>query len=216
MGHVLVDDRQTLLVGGDDERVSELAERHHRPEQLREARRAGDRAHGSVRRAGLSDRERRGSGAGAESQRQRPGRRLSDRHRLGGKRKPDLGRAAVAQGVHDRAAQNLVHQALIEKTHLGLGRMDVHVHAVSRHVEEEVDLGAAFLDRRDAVRLLNGVRDRAVAHHAAIHEDVLWSADRALFPERRDIAAHRDTSRVLVDRHEIRPVAIDLKEALIE
>ena len=101
--------------------------------------------------------------------------------------------------VHDRAAQNLVHQALIEKTHLGLGRMDVHVHAVGRQLDEQMHLGAAFLDRRDAVGLLNGVRDRPIAHHAAIDEDMLRSADGSLLAERRDVAAHRHPGRVLAN-----------------
>ncbi len=147
VGHVLVDDRQALFVGGDDERVAELAERHHRPEQLREAASSpATGAHGRVHRARRSALgSGRGRGAGAESQRQRPGRRRSDGHRLGGERKPDLGRAAVAQGVHDRAAQNLVHQALIEKPHLGLGRMDVHVHAVGRHSRNRCTSGLRSL-----------------------------------------------------------------------
>ncbi len=214
VGHMLVDDRQALFIRGDDERIPELAQRHHRPEQFRKAGRARDRAHGCLHHALV--RARNGRGGGAESQRQRPGRRRPDGHGLGRQREPDLRRAAVAQGVHDRAAQNFVHQALIEETHLGLGRMDVHVHAVGRKIEEQMHLGAAFLDRRDAVRLLNGVGDRAIAHHAPVHKDMLRSTDGALLAERRHVTAHRHPSRVLANRHEIGTVAVDLKEALFE
>ena len=38
---------------------------------------------------------------------------------------------------------------------------------------KQVDLGAALLDRRDAVGVDDGVRDRPVLHDAAVDEDVL-------------------------------------------
>ncbi len=107
-------------------------------------------------------------------------------------------------------------ESLIEKPHFGLRRVHVHVHAVGRELDEEMDLGTSLLDRRDAVRLLNRVGNRAVAHHPAIDEDVLRSARRALIGKRRDEPLHADARRVLGDRDEIGTVAVDLKEALDE
>ena len=132
-----------------------------------------------------------------------------------GGRQHQLRRRRLAEGVHDGAAQDFVHEPLIEEPHFGLRRVHVDVHAIGRELDEEVDLGAAFLDRRDAVGLLNGVRNRAVPHHPAIDEDVLRSARRPLIGERGDVAVHADAGCVLRDRHEIRAVAVDLEKTLL-
>ena len=79
-----------------------------------------------------------------------------------------------------------------------------------------MDLGTALLDRRDAVGLLNRVRDRAVADDAPVDEDVLRTAHRALLAERRDEPADGDAGGLLRDRHEVGPVAVDLIEALVD
>ena len=109
-----------------------------------------------------------------------------------------------------------MHQALIEEPHLGLRRMHVDVDAIGRQVDQEVHFGAALLDRRHAVGLLNGVGDRAVTDDAAVDEDVLRAARGTLVGKRGHEAAHRDLRRGLGDRHQVGPLAVDLVEALLE
>ena len=93
-----------------------------------------------------------------------------------------LGRAGRAERVGHRPAQDFVNQSLIEKADLRLRRVHVDVHAVGPDLDEEVHLRAALFDRRDAVRLLDRVGDRAIADDAPVHEDVPWPSGRALLP----------------------------------
>ncbi len=74
----------------------------------------------------------------------------------------------------------------------------------------------ALLDGRDAVGLLDGVRDRAVAHHAPVDEHVLGTSNRPLLAERRHDTPHGDAGRVFDHRHQVRPVAVDLIEAFLK
>jgi hypothetical protein len=69
------------------------------------------------------------------------------------------GRGAAAEGVTERAADHLVDVRLIAKPDLRFRRMDVHVDRIVRHLDEEVHLGTAFLDRRHAVGIDDRVRD---------------------------------------------------------
>jgi hypothetical protein len=228
---VLVHDRDALIVDRDDERVAELAERRHPVQQVGDNGLAsrGRRARW-CRTAGVSRRGRgpvglntcdgrpRASRGEHRYRRPRHAERQAGRLRqigVGDGRKDDLRCRRVAERIDDRAAQDLVDQALIEESHFRLGRMNVHVHAIGRQLDEEVHLGAAFLDRRDAVGLLNRVSDRAIAHHAAVDEHVLRSAHGPLLAERRDETAHGHARGVLGDGHEVRAVAVDLVEALL-
>ena len=93
------------------------------------------------------------------------------------------------------AAQHLVHERLLEEAHFRLRRVHVDVDAVGRNLDEQVHLRAALLDRRDAVGLGDRVRDRPVLDDAAVDEDVLRAADRALVAERRDVAVDRQARR---------------------
>jgi hypothetical protein len=163
--------------------------------------------------SGRRDRGRVARGYLSESQRQRAGgRHARRRHR---RRQHQLRRARRAECVDDGPPQHLVHQALIEKAHFRFRRVHVDVDAIGRQLDEQVHLRAALLDCRDAVGLLDGVRDGAVADDALVDEDVLRPARGALLAERRDESAHAQPGRLLDDRHQIRPVAVDLIEALL-
>ena len=148
------------------------------------------------------------------------GEHAGDRHRLRlagaavERRELQLRRRPAAERVGERAAQHLVHQRLLEEAHFGLGRMHVDVDAVGRNLDEQMDLRAALLDRRDAVGLGNRVRDRAVPDDAAVDEDVLRAAHGPVIAERRDVAVNRDARRVLAELEQIRPIAEQLEEAL--
>ncbi len=65
--------------------------------------------------------------------------------------------------------------------------MDVHVDAIGSDLEEEMDLRAALLDRRDTVSLGDRVRDRPVLDDAAVDEHVLLATHWPLIAERGDI-----------------------------
>ena len=112
------------------------------------------------------------------------------------RREHQFRRRRRAERVDDRSSDDLVDQPLIQEPHLGLRRMHVDVDAVRRHVDEQVHLGTALLDGRDAVRLLNGVRDGPVAHDASVDEDVLRPARRPFVGERRDVPADADVPRL--------------------
>ena len=113
--------------------------------------------------------------------------------RPGGAGSPDSSRncisgaRALPERFAERAAQHLVHQRALEEPHFRLRRVDVHVHAIGRDAQEQVDFRAALLDRRDAVGLDDRVRDRPVLDDAAVDEDVLRAAGRSLIAERGDI-----------------------------
>ena len=172
---VLIDDRHPLVVDGDDERIAELPERSHRadvdpaspPERWQslsapDAGSAGS-AHGSPdgvvlgRPPAPDGRTRQDAG---------------DAHRTRLLRNPasdgvksNSGARPWPERVDERAPQDLVHEPLLEKSHLGLRRMDVHVHAIGRNLDEEMHLGTPLLDRRDAVGLLMAcaiVRSRTI------------------------------------------------------
>ncbi len=178
--HVLVDDRHALVVHRDDERVAELAERRHRPDERRDRppgrpaspSRASGHGHGRWPRPPLprprvarpasqaSWRHQRGAlrtiraarrrGARPEAQRQRTRLRRARRERRA-RRQHQLRAPCRAQRIDNRAAQDFMHQPLIEEPHFGLGRMHVHVHAIRPELDEQMDFRAALLDRRDAV-----------------------------------------------------------------
>ncbi len=67
-------------------------------------------------------------------------------------------------------------ERLLEEADLGLHRVNVDVHAVGGHVDEQMYLRIPRLDARVTVRLVNGVGDRAVLDHPPVHKDVLRTA----------------------------------------
>src|SRR5438067_1314835 len=87
-------------------------------------------------------------------------------------------------------------------------RMHVDVDGVRRHLDEQVHLGAALLDRRLAVRVDDRVRDRAILDDAAVDEDVLRAPRRARVGERGDESGQPQTARLLPDLYQIGPLAV--------
>jgi hypothetical protein len=92
--------------------------------------------------------------------------------------------------------------------------MHVHVDAIGWQLDEQMHLGTPFLDRRDAVGLLDRVRDRAVANDPAVDEDVLRASHRPLLAKRGDEPDDGDASGDLLDADQVGPIAVDLVEAL--
>ena len=143
-----------------------------------------------------------------------------NRHRtgLGGRstdsRELELGRAPLAERVAKTAPQHLVDEGLFEEAHFGFRRMDVDVDAIRSNLDEEVDLGAPLFDRRHAVGVDDGVRNRPILDDAAIDENVLLAADGPLVAERGNESVDRDAARVFVDLDEIGTVPEQLKEPL--
>ena len=127
-----------------------------------------------------------------------------------------LRRRAAAERVAERPANHLVDVRLIAEAHLRLRRVDVHVDRRRRHRDEQVHLGAALLDRRDAVGVDDGVRDGAVLDDPPVDEDVLRAARRPLLGQRRDVAQHLDVARVAAHLDEIVPLAVQLVEPIAQ
>ena len=105
-----------------------------------------------------------------------------------------------------------MNQGLIGEPHFGLGRMDVDVDAVERHLEKQVHFGAALLDRGRLIGVENRVGDGLVAHHAPVHEDALGPARRPLIGQRGDDAGEPQAVPVALHRDQVRPIAIDLEQ----
>ena len=121
-----------------------------------------------------------------------------------------LRRAALSERVHQRAADDFVHERLIAEPDLRLRRMHVHVERVRRHLDEQVHLGAALLDRRLAVGVDDRVRDRLVLDDAPVDEDVLRTARRPLLGQRGDEAGEPDAAGLLAHFHQVAPLAVEL------
>ncbi len=94
--------------------------------------------------------------------------------------------------------------------------MDVDVHRVERHVDEQVHLGAALLDRRDAVGVDDRVRDRAVLHHAPVDEHVLRPARWSLLRQRGHEPDNLDVAAVAADVDQVAAFAVQLVEPVTE
>ena len=69
-----------------------------------------------------------------------------------------------------------MHERLLEKPHFRFGGMDVHVDPIRRYFNKKMNLGAAFLDRGDAVSIADGVSDGAILDDSAVDEDILRPA----------------------------------------
>ena len=90
-----------------------------------------------------------------------------------------LRRARQGQRVLHRMAHRLVQLAGVAKTHLDLGRMDVHVDAVRRDVDEQQVGRLARAMQHVFEGGARAVGDELVAHEAAVDVDVLLVGARA-------------------------------------
>ena len=79
-----------------------------------------------------------------------------------------------------------------------------------------MDLGAALLDRRDAVRLHDRVRDGAILDDTAVDEHVLRPTNRTLVAERRNIAVNHQAPSFLAHFDQVGALAEQLKETLAQ
>src|SRR4029450_13080438 len=77
-----------------------------------------------------------------------------------------------------------------------------------------MDLRTTLLDRRDAVRLGDRVRDGAVLDDAPVDEDVLGAADRTLIAEGGHVAMDLEPGRLLAHLDQIEPFTEELKEPI--
>ena len=125
-----------------------------------------------------------------------------------------LRRGSAAEGVAERPADQLVDVRLVAKAHFGFRRVHVDVHRVVRHLDEEMHLRAALLDRRLAVGVDDGVRHRAVLDDAAVDEQVLRTARRPLLGQRRDVAEQLDVAAVATHLDQVAAIAVQLIEPL--
>src|SRR6516164_11309021 len=94
--------------------------------------------------------------------------------------------------------------------------MHVDVDLVRSHLDEQMHFRTALLDGRHAVRIDDGVRDRAVSHDAAVDEDMLRAARRTLLDKRRREPANAQATRLLRELDQIGPVAVNLEETIAD
>ena len=81
-------------------------------------------------------------------------------------------RARHGELVADAVANQIVDQAGLAKTHLGLGRMDVDVDLLRRHLQKEQDDGKGRRRQNIAIGFAHGMHEQAVADEAPIDEGV--------------------------------------------
>ncbi len=163
----------------------------------------------SAGRCGPAARERAGVGGRQRQRRRRPRvRRRSLELQLRGR--------AAAQRVAERATNHLVDVGLVAEAHFRLRRVDVHIDRRRRHRDEQMHLGTALLDRRNAVGIDDRVRDRAVLDDPPVDEHVLRTARRPLFSQRRDVAHHLDVPGIAADLDEVFPLAVQLVEPVAQ
>ena len=199
MRDMLIDDRHALVVDGDDEGVAKLTERNHRPDvgRVRSVRFAGSdfrrdcvRACRSALTAGrpIAARPRIRHPAvrihaSAEHAWNRPQRRRllaqSPAAAATAARRP-----ARARPSAPRRTTSCTSDCSRKRTSAFVGWTFTST-ALRRHLEEQMDFRAAFLDRRHAVGVDDRVRDRPVLDDAAVDEDVLRPARRAPAPPAR-------------------------------
>ena len=132
------------------------------------------------------------------------------------RRELQLRRRPLPERVAERPPQHLVHERLLQEPDLRLRGVHVDVHAIGRNLDEEVHFRTAFLDRRHAVGLGDGVRDGPVLDDAPVDEDVLRAAHGSLVAKRGDVAVDGEAAGLLADFDEVRALAEQLEEALAQ
>ena len=85
--------------------------------------------------------------------------------------------------------------------------MHVDIHAIRRHLQEEMHFRAAFAIRGGAVGVENRVRDGSVFDDATVDKNVLRPASRPGLGQRRDEALNLEPASVASDGEQVGPVA---------
>ena len=91
------------------------------------------------------------------------------------------------------------HQGRIAKAHLGLRRVNVHVHHVGREVDEERRHGMATAMEEVGIGRAHGAVQQAVAYRPAVDEEVLMLRARAVEGGERRIAGEPHALALGVD-----------------
>ncbi len=88
-------------------------------------------------------------------------------------------RGAVVTGAHlgqrlvQAREQEVMHQSPVPEAHFVLGRVNVDIHHRRVELQIEHEHRMPTMEQHVAIGLTHGMRDEAVAHHAAIDEEVL-------------------------------------------
>ena len=127
-----------------------------------------------------------------------------------------LGRGAATERVAERPPDHLVDERLVAEPDLRLRRMHVDVHRVERHLDEEMHLRTALLDRRDAVGVDDRVGDRPILDDAAVDEDVLRPARRPLLGQRRDVSDDLHVAAFAPHLDQVVALAVQLIQAIAQ
>jgi hypothetical protein len=104
------------------------------------------------------------------------------------------------QGALQRVKHELMHRARVPKANLCLRRVHVHVHAAWIDLEEQHVRGLALAVQELRIRFAHRVREQAIAHEAAIHEEVLPTfglrrSGSPVQPQRTTPCFNRDAAR---------------------
>ncbi len=81
-------------------------------------------------------------------------------------------RPAQGQLIADGVAHKIVQPRRLAKTHFGLGRVNVDIHLLGRHLHKQQHHGKGRGRKNIAVGLAHRVHEQAIAHQPAIDEAV--------------------------------------------
>ena len=81
--------------------------------------------------------------------------------------------AGGGQRMAGRADDQAAHQARIAEAHLGLGGMDVHIHLLRRHLEEQRHQRMAVAGKEILIGPAHGALQQPVAHGPIVDEQEL-------------------------------------------
>ena len=82
----------------------------------------------------------------------------------------------AAQTGHDHAA----HHRCIAESHLGLGRMDIHIDKIMRHIEKQDDHRMAVPGEQILIGTAHRPDQQPVPHRPAIHKQELMVGHTAI------------------------------------
>ena len=112
------------------------------------------------------------------------------------------------QGALEGADNQSANQGRVAETNFRLGRVNVDVDAVSRQLDKQMHFGGSRLEGGVSIRIMDGMSDRPVSHHATVHEHVLRPAGRPLIDQRGRIARDTHTGGLLLHFDQIGSLAV--------
>lgn len=99
--------------------------------------------------------------------------------------------------------QKVVHKAGFAKSHLGLGRMHVYIHAKRIHFQKQHEGRMPAMEEHVRIGLANGMRNHAITHQATIDVEILLVRLRTRRRGQTDPSVQAHAGTFLTDAHAV-------------